>query len=422
MSNFAVDFLNFNHFSMKRILLLFLISPLTIFAQINISNGVTYSQNFDGLGSIAVSWTNNTNLVGWYAAYGLGSATVSLGASTGSSTTGALYSFGAANATERALGSLASGGTGTIYYGLRLKNNSDEELKSITITYTGEQWRRIKDAPAHTLSFSYRVSATEIIDIKAGTWINESNLAFTTSNIVGESGALDGNLAENRTTISYTINVSVPVNSEIMLRWVDIDDGGNDMGFGIDDLSITAYNTLPISLTTFTAKPIDKTILLNWKTASEKRNKSFDLQRSADGKNFTTITSIDGAGDSDVENSYSFVDENPYAGINYYKLVQYDFNGQSTSKIIEVDSKIEKAKMNVFATQSSVDVNIVSPNRANAKVYLYDLEGSRLAEKSISLTKGNNALSFAQSLAPGIYFVSLSTAEGMVSTKFAKWQ
>jgi len=197
--------------------------------------------------------------------------------------------------------------------------------------------------------------------------------------------------------------------------------GSENATIDFDNIIISELATLPISLTTFTAKPVDKIILLTWETASEKNNKYFELQRSGNGKSFTTITTLDGAGDSDSEKSYSFVDENHFAGTNYYKLVQYDFNGQSTSKTITVDSKLETAQVFVSTTSSSVDLNISSPNNAKAKIYLYDLEGSKLSEKSLGLTKGNNVLSFTQSLTPGIYFVSIITEGAKVNAKFAKW-
>lgn len=182
-----------------------------------------------------------------------------------------------------------------------------------------------------------------------------------------------------------------------------------------------ATATLPISLTSFTAKPIDKTILLNWKTASEKSNKYFEIQRSADGKSFTKITTLDAAGNSDTENSYTFTDQNPFAGTNYYKLIQYDIDGKSTSKIITVDSKLDKAQVFISTTNSSVDLNISSPNNTKASVYLYDLEGGKITERKINLTKGSNAFNFEKSLSPGIYFVSLVTEGSKINVKFAKW-
>ena len=54
------------------------------------------------------------------------------------------------------------------------------------------------------------------------------------------AAALDGNAAANRVAISYALPVVIPSGQEIMLRWEDINDSGNDHGLAIDDLSISA--------------------------------------------------------------------------------------------------------------------------------------------------------------------------------------
>lgn len=98
-------------------------------AQILMSEG-TYSQNFDSLTNSGADhpWTDNATLPGWYAA--TNSTTVKSGsvvvcrASSGSTISGGLYSFGDDGASERALGSLASGGPGNLAYNFCFTNHS----------------------------------------------------------------------------------------------------------------------------------------------------------------------------------------------------------------------------------------------------------------------------------------------------------
>src|SRR5262249_18335287 len=53
-------------------------------------------------------------------------------------------------------------------------------------------------------------------------------------------GALDGNLAVNRTTVSATISsLNIPNGSTFFIRWTDFDATNADDGLGIDDFSIT---------------------------------------------------------------------------------------------------------------------------------------------------------------------------------------
>ena len=184
---------------------------------------------------------------------------------------------------------------------------------------------------------------------------------------------------------------------------------------------VVPSGTLPITLTFFTGKESNKSIVLNWMTASEKNNKNFDILRSLDGKNFKSIGIVDGAGDSDSEKKYSFVDANPFGGTNYYQLKQIDFDGKSsTSSIIPVDSKIEDTKITVYAASSSVSIGITSPNETTGKLSLFDISGRKITEQNINLNKGYNALDLNETLTPGVHFVTLENEGKLYRHKFIK--
>src|SRR5436853_4417091 len=96
--------------------------------------GVPLTENFDTLAQTGTSntWTDNTTIPGWYS-----TRTVYIGG-TGSITNGGLYSFGVAGTnpvTDRALGSIGSSSTGTIYHAVRLTNNTGVAITSLAISY-----------------------------------------------------------------------------------------------------------------------------------------------------------------------------------------------------------------------------------------------------------------------------------------------
>jgi Secretion system C-terminal sorting domain len=89
--------------------------------------------------------------------------------------------------------------------------------------------------------------------------------------------------------------------------------------------------TLPIQLIDFSVEAkFVNTFLLTWQTALEINNSHFEIERSADGRTFSKIGEVKGAGNSQVLQPYRFTDENPVAGINYYRLKQVDFDGAFT--------------------------------------------------------------------------------------------
>jgi hypothetical protein len=250
--------------------------------------------------------------------------------------------------------------------------------------------------------------------------------------------------------IAYSFNVGS--NDDVVSLWVNPDISGVEptanvtktvtadfttlTGFGIRQaaantptLSIDgikvgltwATSTLPITLTSFTGKEANKSVLLNWVTASEKNNKTFEVFRAVDGKNFKSIGTVAGAGNSNAELKYAFVDANPFGGTNYYQLKQTDFDGKSsTSETIAVDSKIADAQITVYAASSSVNIGITSPNETTGKLSLFDISGRKISERNISLNKGYNSLELNDNLNPGIHFITLENEGRLYRQKFVK--
>lgn len=131
---------------------------------------------------------------------------------------------------------------GRFYWGARVSNDTGSIITSLTVSYTGEQWRN-SAAAAQTVEFSYRVGAglgNVLADFTTdGTAVPE--LSFTSPVAGGTAGALDGNLAANRVAISHTISgLSLAPGAEVLLRWADEDHAGSDHGLAIDDVSIVA--------------------------------------------------------------------------------------------------------------------------------------------------------------------------------------
>ncbi len=67
---------------------------------------------------------------------------------------------------------------------------------------------------------------------------------------------------------------------------------------------------------------------LFWITESENNNDYFDVERSIDGIDFKKIGTVKGAGNTDHQTQYFTMDEDPFTGVNYYRLKQVDFNGE----------------------------------------------------------------------------------------------
>ena len=209
-----------------------------------------YSQNFDTLANSPsgsdVAFTNNVTLPGWYFATSSGSRNNVYRVGSGTDNQGSLYSFGTTGVAERALGSVGSNalgasGSGGLFYGVNLTNNTGGTITSFQVAYTGEQWRNGGNTASQMLAFAYSLNAT---NLTTGTYVNVSTLAFVSPVHTSTAGALNGNLSANQTPLSETISsLSLAPGASLWLRWFDLNDSGNDHGLAIDNLNVTASFT-----------------------------------------------------------------------------------------------------------------------------------------------------------------------------------
>ncbi len=102
---------------------------------------------------------------------------------------------------------------------------------------------------------------------------------------------------------------------------------------------------LPIELNSFVARPQNRSVKLEWSTASETNNEFFTVERSIDMEHWVKIGEVLGAGTSIEENNYQLLDRSPLYGTSYYRLKQTDVSGysmhsQSVSVHLELPNKI----------------------------------------------------------------------------------
>jgi hypothetical protein len=208
--------------------------------------GVAFTENFDTLSNVAGSTTNTALPNGWALTETGGGArdNEQYAVDTGGSTTGDMYSYGAAASTERAFGELRSG-TLIPVFGASFTNNTGATITSLLIAYTGEQWRfgGVHATVGDKLDFQISFNAT---DLTTGTWTDVNALDFLAPITAGTAGALDGNLAANRTAVSSTIPaLSIAAGATFWIRWTDTDASAGDDGLAIDDFSLTAITATP---------------------------------------------------------------------------------------------------------------------------------------------------------------------------------
>ncbi len=208
---------------------------------------------------------------------------------------------------------------------------------------------------------------------------------------------------------------------------------GNDMSLGANrfyDNGVNSVNLsnsptisvvglgsgLPVAYTHFEAKKESNDVMLSWGTATENNNLGFDIERSTDGKSFLKIGHRQSKavnGNSSTKLEYTFSDNQPVNGMNYYRLKQINKDGKL------MYSNITSVLFN------QTDAVILYPNPANDKITI-DVAGVKSIEMySVSGQKVNVPVSYGNNshelnlkgLSNGNYVIKIVTATGLLQQK-----
>ncbi|HMO15587.1 MAG TPA: hypothetical protein PKD64_16545 [Pirellulaceae bacterium] len=236
-----------------------LLGTSTLSAQINY-NGGTYIQDFNGLplsndstqdvfelvtgrGPHAFNDLVNltpTGMDGWYFGNPGGSSSntefrAHNGSRAGNSGRGVI-SFGTDSDIDRALGALPTGNQ-ISHFGFLLTNNTGQTLEQMTISFTGEQWRKGNTVDVNYLNFEWGYGAA----LDDGIFVTDLDLRFSRVNNLGSEVPLNGNDPVNQQFFSKTITgIGWLPGDMLILRWTAVDFAGQDDGLAIDNFSFSA--------------------------------------------------------------------------------------------------------------------------------------------------------------------------------------
>lgn len=133
---------------------------------------------------------------------------------------------------------------------------------------------------------------------------------------------------------------------------------------------------LPVGLTEFNAKRLNQNVALGWSTSSEQNSDYFVVQHSTDIKVWKTIDIVDGAGNSNSNQSYFSRHLNPSAGTNYYRLMQVDKDGAYYYSPVRAVEAASNERIQVYPNPASSLINIRGVNHDDiSELYLADVSG-----------------------------------------------
>jgi hypothetical protein len=169
---------------------------------------------------------------------------------------------------------------------------------------------------------------------------------------------------------------------------------------------------LPVHFTSVSANRQNAAIIVSWKVSEEMNIEDYAVQRAADGRTFAQIGKLTARGGNGA-NQYSFTDQQPLQGINYYRIVSIGRDGgQHFSQIVKVMPGVSTGTITIAPNPVTGNVVSIQLNNQPKGVYTVRILNNigQLSYNKVILHQGGSATETMQLpvyITPGIYQVEI---------------
>ena len=232
----------------------------------------------------------------------------------------------------------------------------------------------------------------------------------------------------NIDTVSLDVRVNfhlLNVSTVKLSTGAQVDNNGTKGGIATDRYNSLYFksisdiiHTLGVKYSSFDAYAINNaSVNIEWVTENEVNNDHFEIERSFDQKDFTTIALVFGQeGNTSASSKYRFIDKENNLNshkIVYYRLKQIDIDGQvtySAVKLVRFNSSIQTF-VQVYPNpyMEKVNIHFNSEQTGSAELRMINAKGQVVAIKKSTLSKGYNNLELTDlsSQARGLYVLEV---------------
>jgi len=385
------------------------LSPVVINQLVNINIPGVYTP-VDMTGSstdIATTIQTISNMTGWYAINNGGnSSPLTYSVDNGNSTSNALFAYYnpidainlAGTSNNMALGANAASGTGDVFFGMKLVNNTTENLNAISVSFTSQLFH--EDTGLKSLNFGYLLangSNNQTIPLAGQTPVGLLNSSFTANTFTGTVAT--ANITENLSVVDLPISADWQPGQTLWITW-EMGRGGSGQGIGIDNVNFSATNLAPLPTLAWNlpgSGTWDQSSL-NWSGSSNTfTNGNFNT--SFTDTNFNTVITVDPAG---VTVGYS-------VNVNNNGTGSYTFTGGAISGTL--------ASLNINGGK----VVLQSPNNyglatnINGGTLVVD-NNNELGAPTAEISLNGGVLKLANNLSAGTRALIVTSTGGVIDT------
>ncbi len=283
---------------------------------------------------------------------------------------------------------------------------------STTDIYGNKTYSRVINIPIKLLAYD----AKPVTGSVSNTWkfLNEIRIAryeieygtdSTQAKVVSSQAAANTGLGE----FNYSYLHTGPSFGKNYYRLTVKDSSGN--------IIRTSFQSIPVSLTNFSAAINGKSVVTNWSILNEINIAGYTIETATDStkmKSLTTITATNkGAGTAD----YTFTHASPTPGYNYYRLKGVDKNGNVVYSAIQKVYVGDPAVIIIYPNPFNSFVRIVTADNSTTwQLRLFEVKGQLIMSKS-----GIGTVEIPTGTLPkGIYFLQYKKGDNTMTEKLEK--
>jgi len=188
-------------------------------------------------------------------------------------------------------------------------------------------------------------------------------------------------------------------------------------------LSVDTLSTTPVTWLGFTAQQQGNNAILQWQTAVEVNSNYFNIQRSTDDRDFTTIGKVNAGGNSKTSLNYSYIDQLPdNQPVIYYRLQEVDKNGRTAySDIAILNINTSNGSFTIVPNPVKDIINLYSAiSVSDAGIVLQDMSGKILYSGKQDIQAGDKIQLPVSSLAKGMYILTIQNNTANTQLKVIK--
>ncbi len=165
-------------------------------------------------------------------------------------------------------------------------------------------------------------------------------------------------------------------------------------------------------------------IRIDWSNLTETDIENYQVERSADGQSFSSLSVINASFNNGGRAEYSYFDAAPLSGNNFYRIRSVEISGKTLySTIIKVNTKGGAAGIVIYpnpVTDGQLSLQTTGLNKGQYMVRVFDVAGQQLHTQLLNLYDGSatELIQLPPTVKPGIYNLQLSGTEVRLAQSF----